>query len=194
MRRVVHGHARGDVGVEVLVGHGADPGEERPAVRDARLGQLGSAQVEDGLDDPVLVHGSDMRGERRARIGRVMAAKDLDAELPSARDDALEQRRPVPAAPLCGIDEQLDEAARRPVHVEHRAAAVGDPVAVRLRRRQEAVERDHFVASAHRLARVQLLVACNLELVEAREHVVGRGAGIDLADLHRARLAGARSD
>ena len=66
----------------------------------------------------------------------------------------------------------MEEGRARAVHIERRAAAVRKPVTACVRRRLVAVERDRFVAAADRFSRAELVVTCELERVEACEHVI----------------------
>jgi hypothetical protein len=147
--------------------------------------QLSRSQVEERPDDPLLVDGSEARGERRAFGGRVLAADGVDMELPAAFEHASEKRRPDALSPPHGIDEQLDERRRRPVHGKRSHPSVGEPLAACVRRRLMAVECEDLIDAALGLPRLQLVVAGDLERVEACEHVVRRGAGVDLLDVHR---------
>jgi hypothetical protein len=53
-----------------------------------------------------------------------------------------------------------------------------------VRRRLVADEGDHLLLAARRLARPQLVMAGELDGVEAREHLVRRRAHVDLLDVH----------
>src|SRR5262249_1777314 len=72
-------------------------------------------------------------------------------------------------------------------HVKRGTTSVCQPVAACMRRRLVAVERNHLVAAADRLSGSQLVVTRHLDLVETRQHLVGRHTRINLLDL--ARLA-----
>ena len=50
------------------------------------------------------------------------------------------------------------------------------------------MERDYFLDAPRRLTRAQLLVARELECMEAGQHVVGRAARVHFLDVH-GRLA-----
>jgi hypothetical protein len=103
--------------------------------------------------------------------------------------DRGEKRRADPAPSPLGVNAQLEEGRARPVDVERREPALGEPVPPRVRLGLVPVEADPVVDSGHGQRGVIFVRARALDLRDRPQRGVGRGARVHLLDAHAAAAA-----
>jgi hypothetical protein len=79
---------------------------------------------------------------------------------------------------------ELEEGRAGAVHEHRREATVGKPVAPGCRLGPVPVEPDQVLDDRRRQAGLVFARACALDLRDAAQRLVGRGARVDLADVH----------